>query len=291
MEVIPMVGRAVVALSLLLAGTALAQTPPARVRREQSVTLNVDPSAPVPEIHTAPEVTTVVLFDAEIRPDTLEVDRARVKILGIGPRFILLQPVVELGSDERVFLRVLYVDGRELAQAVLVLVTAPLEVDTRIEVVRPTRSTSACQVEVAAANARCAALSPTRLVREGWLGEHGVSARLLSCEEAPLDAEVSCINGMAFSADRWTLLRVEIEARKKGTRTRPWRPRGAILRDARTHAQWQAHAVEAEPAELTPGQGGRVFVEFAAPLDTTREYTLELSDVEGHSTTFPVKKP
>jgi uncharacterized protein (TIGR02268 family) len=282
MEAIPMVGPARALMLVLMAGSALAQPTAERVRREQRFTLTDNPADPIPEIHAAPEVATLVLFDAEIQPAAVQVDRARLKLLGSGPRFLLVQPVVALGPQERLILRVPYGEGPSPGSAVLALVAHPTEVDTRVEVTRRSRAGSACEAKLAEAQSRCAALSPTRFVRDGGIGKAGVLAKRVTAVGAP-SQELSVEEAYVYTAEAWTLVRLKLRNRGPA----PWRPQSATLVEARAQAPVRVRSVETEASEIAPGTKGAVFIECDALPEQQGTFTLEVRDTTGRTWTLP----
>jgi len=279
-----MVGCVLTVLAgVLLAGSALAQQAPPLARRELSVTLSGDPAARLPELRAALGVETPVFFDSDLRLDSLEVDRARIELVGMGPRFIIFKPVVRLGADERVILRVRYMDGNEPSQAVFAIVSHPSEVNTRVEVTRRAQPAVAeCQAALAGAHAPCAPLTPTRAARAGLWDSNGVrAARLIKCRGSGGPA-LKCMDGWAYVAEAWGLLKVKV---LNAPGQPPWSPREATLRGQRSGAQVHVRTVEAEPAVIAPGGEGEVFVECDVPKSDGEVFTLELRDA-GRSLTL-----
>jgi uncharacterized protein (TIGR02268 family) len=280
-----MVGSVLTLLAgIFLAGEVLAQQSPALARLELSVTLTGDPADPLPELRAAPGIDTPVFFDADLNLDTLEVDRARIQIVGTGPRFIIFTPVVRLGADMPAILRVRYADGRDPTQAVLTIVSHPSEVHTRVEVVRrPPSASEACEPRLAEARAQCAALSPTRAVRAGLWGDTGViSTRLPTPSGPPSPAWLSYLKGWVYSTEGWGLVKVEV---RNALGQPPWRPREARL--SCDMGTVQVRSAEAEPAELAPGATGTVFVEYARPEEKGRACHLAVRDGSGRSLALP----
>src|SRR5688572_29188797 len=105
---------------------ARAQPSPVLVQQKRSITVTGNPADPPHEIHAAKGVATVLLFKSQINEGTVEVDKTRVKIIDAGEWSIIFEPVIELGSDERLVLSVPFADGQ---RAVFVLVSSPSEVD------------------------------------------------------------------------------------------------------------------------------------------------------------------
>ncbi|MBN1207484.1 MAG: DUF2381 family protein [Myxococcaceae bacterium] len=59
--------RLALAVALLLGAAARAEAAPSRTKRDRPVTVTVNPAEPLPEIHVAPDVPTLLLFPADIQ--------------------------------------------------------------------------------------------------------------------------------------------------------------------------------------------------------------------------------
>ncbi len=272
-----------VLVCVLVAAPAAAQP---HVRRDRSATITGNPDEALPEIRAAPGVQTLLLFDAAIRPEGLAVDRSRVKILGAGESFLLLELVVALDMQERVILQVPYAEGRAPAQAVFSIVSHPTEVNPRMEVERREQPVEACQAELTALRARCATLSPTRFVRAGLLGPQGVKVRPVeACEKGTPSAGLRCTRGTLYLADAWALLELELHNAEDQP---PWR-----LLEAALWTKWgtkstpERSVVEVESLEIEPGETGRVHVETGPPERSRRGITVEFMGTGGRTFTLP----
>ncbi|QSQ26786.1 DUF2381 family protein [Pyxidicoccus parkwayensis] len=127
------------ALALVLLGGAAprADAAPPRTKRERPVAVVADPAAPLPEIHVEAAAPTVLFFATTIAESTLTVDEqprtvdtaavpgngSRIRVLDVGKRSIIVQPVEDLAAGERHELAVFFADGRAPARAAFVLVT------------------------------------------------------------------------------------------------------------------------------------------------------------------------
>jgi uncharacterized protein (TIGR02268 family) len=202
-----------------------------------------------------------------------------VKILDVGEWSLISEPVIELGHDERLVLRVQFIEGGASAQALFLLVFSPSEVDTRIDVVRREQTVEACQAELAETQARCAQISPARFARAGLLTKSGVVARTVpGCYTADLRvSRLSCSGATAYRADGWGLVDVEIHNESD----QPWAPREAILKsDTALEVLLTVRAVEMDAAQLGPGEVRHVLVEVDPPAEGEM-FTLELRDTPG----------
>ena len=160
-------------LALLLGAAARAEAAPSRTKRDRPVVVTVKPAEPLPEIHVAPDVPTLLLFPADVQTTTLTVDESRVRVVDTGKRSIIVQAAPDYRADERHELAVFFADGQAPARAAFVLVMDPAEVDTRIDVKRPEPPNGACPVEVLPTP------RPEDFVRLGYVGESGVPTATL----------------------------------------------------------------------------------------------------------------
>jgi uncharacterized protein (TIGR02268 family) len=154
-------------LALLLGAAARAEAAPSRTKRDRPVAVTGSPAEPLPEIHVAPDVPTVLLFPADIQKKTLTLDESRIRVLDTGARSIIVQAAADYRPDERHELEVFFADGKAPARVAFVLVMDPAEVDTRIDVERPELPSAACLVEVPPPR-------PEDFVRLGYVGASGV---------------------------------------------------------------------------------------------------------------------
>lgn len=272
----------VLALVLLLGTAARAQPSPAREKRQRSVTVTGNPADPPHEIHAAKGVATVLLFKSQIDGGTVEVDKTRVKIIDAGEWSIIFEPVIELGRDERLVLSVPFADGQ---RAVFLLVSHATEVDTRIDVTRHEQTVESCRAELAAAQARCAKISPMTIVRSGLVDGYGVQVRAIITAGGHVSAGGLSFNrGKSYCAGNWVLVAVGI--RNDGA---PWILREAVLRSAKTGERVVVRSIEMEHEQVASGETGFVFVETEAPLKSAgSDFVLELSDTaSGRSLSVP----
>jgi len=173
------VHRATVMALLSWSPMALAQPPVARVRREQHLVLHEKPSAGGElELRVAPNVPTVVRFDADVV-------RTEVKREGLGPllrmdvaaRSLLLEPLRELPPGERLPLEVVLEQRPVHVRLVLQLISHPDEVDARVDVeLRPRLARQTLEPEVTRPRREDGLFS--RFVLSGAMGKQGVTAAM-----------------------------------------------------------------------------------------------------------------
>jgi uncharacterized protein (TIGR02268 family) len=251
----------------------------------------VNPAEPLPEIRVEKSTPTLLFFPTTIAESTLTVDEeprtvdtaavpgggARIRVLDVGKRTILVQPVEDLRPGERHELTVLFADGRAPARAAFVLVTDPDDVDTRIDVERPT-PTAACPAE-----APRPPPMPEDFVRLGYVTRDGV-------QTGPVDAAYDTARGLrsregdAFRGTGWVLVDVRIE---NLAGQRPWTPREATL-TGRGGAELRARLVTTGSGEIAPGESLRVLVVADPPPPSAGEvFALEIRGSAGRSLVIP----
>ncbi len=265
-------------LLLLLIGTvARAQPTPSPTHRQRSLTVTGNPTEPVPEVRGAQGVGITFHFDGPLLESSVRVDEARVRVVDVGKRSLLIEPLTAPRADQPVEVSVLYADG-EPRRAVFVIVPHPSEVDTWLEVTRRTQPPGeACQARLEELRARCGAHSPTAFLRSGLLTPEGIQAREILGQRASGGSLVAT-RGVVYLGQTWVLVEVEFQ---NGT-GQTWAPRVATL-TGKGGQPVTVHWVTAEPAEVAPGGMGRVWVETAEvpPSGAGVEFTLEVTGADG----------
>ncbi|WP_336243642.1 DUF2381 family protein, partial [Corallococcus exercitus] len=170
----------------LLGGTVpRADAAPSRTPRVRPVAVTGSTVDPLPEIRVEAAAPTLLFFPTAIAESTLTVDElprtvdtaavpgngSRIRVLDVGKRSIIVQPVEDLAPGERHELAVLFADGRAPARAAFVLVTDSAEADARIDVARPEPPGGPCPAEVPPPPPR-----PEDFVLLGYVDEKGVRA-------------------------------------------------------------------------------------------------------------------
>jgi uncharacterized protein (TIGR02268 family) len=168
--------RAAVTALLACATVAGAQQPPVvRVRREQQLVLARVPAGSELELRVAPGITSVVRFDAQV--EHVEVMREGAGHLvwwDVAGQSLLVEPRRELASIGPLPLEVVLVQGPTRIRLVLLLVSHPGEVDTRVDVeLRPRSARSEQEPELAFPRREGGPFS--RLVFSGVMGKSGVT--------------------------------------------------------------------------------------------------------------------
>ncbi|HLL06389.1 MAG TPA: DUF2381 family protein [Myxococcaceae bacterium] len=276
-------------LLLLVLGTAArAQPASGPTPRQRSLTVTGNPTEPVPEVHGAQGAGITFHFDGPILEGSVRVDEARVRVVDVGKRSLLVVPLAPPRADQPMEVSVLYADG-EPRRAAFVIVAHPSEVDTWIEVTRRAQSQDAtCQARLEELRARCGAHSPTGFLRAGLLTSTGIQARAFQAQPAS-EGSLVVMNGVAYLGQTWVLVEVEFQ----NDTGQAWAPRGATL-TGNDGQPVSVHWVTAEPAEVAPGAKGRVWVETAEvpPAGAGVEFVLEVGGADGRVLRVPqVKLP
>jgi uncharacterized protein (TIGR02268 family) len=274
------------ALALLVASAAAAQPQlPVRQRQDRRISLPATPEEPVPEVRVASGNLTTLVFNAPLDRDTLELDRTRFKLADTGERILNLEPATELGSGERLVVKVRFKDRALPAQAVFALVSHAAEMDGRVEVDRRANTPEALlaalaqkEAELEELKARHAGSGPANLVLSGWLTRR-MRPRVLIVEASAADTsglEVDACEGYegGFSA------LVAIQLRNLSGQA-PW-VQGEARLASKSGAPVKVLSVQMKAKELAPGEEGLVVLETKTPPWFIEEtFTVELVDASG----------
>jgi uncharacterized protein (TIGR02268 family) len=240
----------------------------------------------------APGTPTTLNFDADINPQSVELDpQGRIKLLSVAARAITLTPVAELSAA--VALRVRFADACSALEPELSLRTDAAEVDAQVTVYRDARAaelmlaqvaelearTTACEKEVAGLRERGGATGPASLVVSGQVDGQGVKAADVDCQAGANTGRLLCDDGQRLLANTW----VVVSARLVNPRGQPeWKPGGAWLVSESRRERIPARVVVLEPEALAPESAGMLAVEFARPpLRPGEVYRVEVQETEG----------
>ncbi|MBZ4423321.1 DUF2381 family protein [Myxococcus sp. RHSTA-1-4] len=282
------------ALALVLLGGAApradAATP--RTKRERPVAVVGNPAEPLPEVRVEAAAPTVLFFPTMIAESTLTVDEqprtvdtavgpgdgSRIRVLDVGKRSIIVQPVEDLRPGERHELTVLFADGRAPARAAFVLVTDPAEADARIDVERRELPSGPCPADAPRAPPR-----PEDFVLLGYVDENGVRTGAAG----PANDEARGLRssaGGSYRGKAWALVDVMIW---NAAGQQPWAPREATFTSKRG-VTLRARVVTVGGGEIAPGAALRVLaVVDALPKNAGEVFTLEVRGSGGRSLVIP----
>jgi len=241
----------------------------------------------VPELYALRGVTTVLHFDADIDRQSVQVDPERIKLLDVGPRSILLTPVLELGPGERLGLRVRYSDGAAPEEAHFALVSRPPTVDTVLTVLRRQEPLAACQAELAQTRAGCVGAGAGVWELVDRLAGSGVTVRdLIRAQQDEKSLALS--DGHAYRLATGLLLTVGAEAPAGQV---AWAPRSATVTCAKTRAEVKVRTVSVRSQGAAPGVV-QVAVETELPPPTAEpRFLLELRGDDGRIVTLTFDLP
>ncbi len=242
--------RLALAVALFLGAAERADAAPSRTKRDRPVAVTVNPAEPLPEIHVAPDVPTVLLFPSDIQKKTITVDQSRIRVRDAGASSIIVQAVDDFRPDERHELEVFFADGRAPARAAFVLVMDPAEVDTRIDVERPEPPNAPCPAE-----ARRAEPLPEDFVLMGFVDERGVPTAVI--ERVAENAQgLQSDRGVSYRGNGWVLFDFVI----RNLSGRPsFAPRDATL-TGKGGVTLRARLVMPARDTIAPGERARVLV-------------------------------
>jgi uncharacterized protein (TIGR02268 family) len=254
---------------------------PARQRQDRRAALPTTPAEPVPELYVAAGNLTTVAFNGPLDRDSLVVDRTRFKLVDVGDRLLALQPFTDLGSGERLIVKVGFKDRALPAQAVLAIVTDSTVMDGNVEMDRRANTPEALlaaltqkEAELEELKARYAGNGPASLVLSEWLTEETVPVRLY-VEAATADAsglEVQRVAGYEGQFSALVAIRVlNLHGHKS------WVPAQASITSA-TGTPVKVISVQMRFEELPPGKEGLVVVETRTPPWTAGKFKVALVD-------------
>ncbi|HEX5753613.1 MAG TPA: DUF2381 family protein [Archangium sp.] len=261
---------------LLLGAVARAQPTPNRTHRQRSISVSGNPADPLPEVRGAKGIGIAFHFDGLIREESIKVDESRIRVVDVGKKSLLIEPVTEPQADQPSEVSVTFADG-EQERAAFRIVPHPSEVDTWIEVTRQTEQPgAACQARIDELRARCGAQSPTAFRRSGLLPDRGILARTF---ERYADGSGGLVSkgGVSFRGSDWALVDVEI---MNPTR-QPWAPRVATFK-SKDGTPVTVRLVTPAMEEIPPGTSRHVLVETDdPPAGAGVFFTLEVSGADG----------
>jgi uncharacterized protein (TIGR02268 family) len=268
------------ALALAFLGGTAARAEPARARRierTRAVTVTGTPAEPLPEVHVAGDMPTVILFSVPIQKKTFTFDESRIRVRDAGEFSIIVQAVTDLQEGERHEIGVFFADGRMPSRAAFVLVTDPFEVDTRIDVQRPASAAAPCPSE-----ALPRVPQPEEFVLLGYVDEEGVLASPIKWVEGE-SQDFSIMEGYSYRGKGWALVSAEIV----NTATLPWTPREATFTGARG-GSLRARLLVDDKGQIKPGFRMRVLAAVdTQALSAGAVFTLELRGEDGRALTIP----
>ncbi|MCP3105542.1 DUF2381 family protein [Myxococcus sp. K15C18031901] len=266
--------RPVALLSLLLGVTASAQpVPAARERQDRRVVLS-NGAAPVPELRVAAGFLTTLVFDAPLDRGSVEVEgRERFRLVDVGERVLALEPAADLGTGERLGLRIRFANGAGQGQGIFVLVSHPAEVDARVEVFQQRDSVELLRAELVEARAKLKAQAeelqslralrdsgaPTSMIMSGSLNERLRMERIKvpRGNGRPLHAD----SATSFRASTWAAISVEV--RNDGRI--PWTPFTARIVNSKSGVGVGVKSIRSALRQIEPGESGMVVVETEEP--------------------------
>ena len=286
--------------TLLMGLAAMAQATPAGRAAPRSIVLT-GKAGESPLIHLAPGSVTLLLLDAPIVREAVEVEgRARFAVVDVGDRTLTLSPAVALGPEERLALRVTYREGFP-ASAVFLLSGPVGAVDEVVNVSRPRQTGEACLAELAATRERCetrgrelealkarpSTVSPAAMPLAGFVDQTGLRGKPFTTGCTDPSGEVRPFHCWGLGGATWSVVVLDV----RNTGDEPWAPAWAEVRPTNGGDPRRARAVLSAPATFLPGSSGRVAVELEMPARHSREWlsalhTLRVCDREGNRCLF-----
>jgi len=273
---------------VLLASVAVALEPDVKTEI-RTLLMSDHPAQTTPHIYVSGKVSTVLRFEQECDP-------ARTKLLGwegrfepllVGSKKVVLEPLHDLGEDERVPLLVTLADGTEY----VFLVRPPRRekwtwTDHQVNVFKDRESYNAMRSAFDDALKRAFRLSEEneRLKKEENSVDHALATLLVNGEEKKtpftkkrtavlknedMDIKVEVFEGPGKAAAVIHLTNTYNDE--------PWRFRDARLTADLTSYTTRPFALRMERAEIAPGQSGRIAVVADKSTFESKEGLVDLA--------------
>jgi uncharacterized protein (TIGR02268 family) len=281
------------ALSLLVAGAAVAQPqPPARQRQDRRASLPATPAEPMLELYVAPGNLTLATFNASLDPASLVVDRTRFKWAEVSDHFLMLEPFTDV--SERLIVQVGFKDRALPAKAVISVISKVDVMDGRVEVDRRANTPEALlaalaqkEAELEEFKARYTICGPAGLMLSGWLNEHTGPMTLDVIASAAESHGLKVRAALGYLGQFSVLLGVPVH----NLHQKPW-VLGQVRITDTTGAPVKVLTVQMKPEHVAPGEEGLVVVEVQMPpWEADKTVTVELVGVsDQRRITFNLKK-
>jgi uncharacterized protein (TIGR02268 family) len=233
----------------------------------------------------ASNITTVVL-NGPLERDSLVVDKTRFKWAEVSDQILILQPFADLGSGERLVVKVNFKDRAVPAQAVFTIITHPTEMDGTVEVDRRANTPEALIAALAERDAqiedlktRCEVNGPIAAVRSGLIDVKGIKPSI-TFETEVLAANVGVLEvtlAIGYEGPTWAL---SIFTLRNPQGQKPWALGSPVLIAAEGKPV-SARAMWMERSQLGPGEQAVLMVETQVPpWAVGGAFRLELPDSE-----------
>ncbi|WP_225410390.1 DUF2381 family protein [Stigmatella hybrida] len=270
-------------LCFLVAGPAAAE-PAIRQRQDRRASLPTTASEPFLELYVAAGHLTTVAFNGPLDRDSLVVDRTRFKWVDVGDRILALQPLVDLGSGERLFVKIGFKDRALPTQAVLAVVTDSKVVDGNVEVDRRANTPEALlatlarkEAELEELKARLAGSGPANLVLSEWLNKHMLPIAFSMPVVPAGTSGLEVLESIGYEGKSSSLVAIRL-------RNVPGQKRW-VLGQARltsgTGVPVKVLAAQMKLEHLEPGEEGLVVVETKTPPWGPKAFGVEMVDSSG----------
>jgi uncharacterized protein (TIGR02268 family) len=272
----------------LLAFVAMAREPDVKTEI-RTLLMSDHPAHATPHIYVSGQVSTVLRFEKECDPDRTKLQgwEGRFEPPLVGSKKVVLEPLRDLGEDERIPLLVTLVDGTEYA----FLVRPPRSetwawTDHQVRVFKDRESYNAMHSALNDALKRERKLREEneRLTREENSVDHAFATLLVNGE-----VEKTPFRRKRVAAARIEDMDVKVEVFEgpgkaaaviylaNAYNDEPWRFRDARLTTDLTSHTTRPFALRMERAELAPGQSGRIAVVADKSAFESKEGLVDLA--------------
>ena len=281
------------------ASPAWAGAPDTRVHQERRLVVRAEEATTLHLLRVAPGVVTTVVFNEDILPSSVDTRAlaplfAQVKVY---PGVMVLRPSVAMPESARPLVTARFAGEDAPRQVTFLLVTAPKEVDTLVEVSRHALSAEALGEELALLRGHCAAAEAGLATLRAQCAQTGLGGAVLTGALGRADVTFKFVGNRVEGPGlnnkgkprlySHLLTRVLAFTLGNAPSAPPWTP--GVARLIRVGPEGKTGRVVLEvpvrmlEAHVAPGRSGQAVVEWEMPMDAVpgASYALEVFNQEG----------
>jgi uncharacterized protein (TIGR02268 family) len=241
-------------------------------------------------LYVATNNLTIAAFNAPLDRDSLVVDRTRFRWAEISDRFLMLEPVADVGLGEKLIVQVGFKDKALPAKAVIAVVSKADVMDGKVEVDRRANTPEALlaaltqkEAELEELKTRCTGSGSPSLAVAEWLNKRTRPVDFTPVVAPGDSSGVEVGASIGYEGSFSALVAVWL-------RNLPGRPPWAVGQARLTNARGApvtVLSVQMKPPQLDPGEEGLVVMETKTPpWEKGAALNVELVDASGQRHLF-----